>query len=266
MSASTHKHRAAFTLSLRTISPSLSALHASRLRLVPTEGRERDLGPDRPQVPPLTTLTCVQCGHASVRVRVARSGTKKGNGNGKQKTRKITDTNRYQDRGKKRENSRKVADEYGTRKQIPPRVLERTCTMCAFIEHTPVPRGAAALFKSSSSVRKARRAARSRSEETETVERISGAEAASGGGGSSLFSSDSHRTTPQPVAALAGARPPAHTPPVQSLPRAPDPAPKNRLKKKPGLRELLERNRQRQDAAAREKAAPGGLSSFLDGL
>ena len=271
MSTTTNKHRAAFTLALRSVSPSLSALHASRLRLIPPNERERALGPDRPQPPPLTTLTCVQCGHAPVRVRVVRlgagNGKNKAKAKAKAKTKQITPNtthgNNNQEKHPQTSTSTKVVDDHATRNDPSQRVIDRTCMTCAFVERILISRGAAASFRSTSSScgRKARRVARSRTGDTRTAP-ATGNDSSSGRATPSLGLSDLPATTPRPVIAPVS----AHTPPAgRHTPTVPDPAPKKRPKKKSGLQELLERNRQRQDAAARAKAS-SGLSSFLDGL
>lgn len=284
MSSTTNKYRATFTLALRTISPSFSALHASRLRHHLNQPDERGTAESSPQAPPLTTLTCVQCGHASVRLRFVRlKSRKKSQKHRQRRGRPQTLTaGGHTGKGRGRDTVNAMAgDSNPYTGHTAARVLERTCETCAFVERMPAPRGAAAaLFRSrrcsgDNTVRKTRRAA----SDTMRVGTTSSqpqygvfvhdtSRSTHGIYRGGVTHAESHSASPAvspvtptpfiPTPVTLHPAPPTHTPI-----HTPSAAPKKRSKKKPGLQELLARNRARQ---RENHSAPGGLASFLDGL
>lgn len=219
MSTVTNKHRQAFTLALRNVSPSFAALHASRLRLRP-ESEDHRAGV---QTPPLTTLTCLRCGYTSVHVRIVRL---------------------KQTQQKRRQNQNQALSHVIPQDTLA-RVIQRTCRTCAFVERIPVPRGAAVVFGKTPRRTKAVDGSRAVSSDTNAVVVQAAPTQSTGSSSSSPWQSPQ----PQP-------QPPKKT---------------SRPKKKPGLHDLLARNRQRQHNHDRDRGMDGdatgsGLASFLSGL
>lgn len=217
----TNKHRQAFTLALRNVSPSFAALHASRLRLRP-ESEDHRAGV---QTPPLTTLTCLRCGYTSVHVRIVRL---------------------KQTQQKRRQNQNQASSHVIPQDTLA-RVIQRTCTTCAFVERIPVPRGAAVVFGKTP-------------RRTKAV--VDGSRAAS--------SSDTNAVVIQgaPTPSTGSGSP---SPWQSPQPQIQHPKKTSRPKKKSGLHDLLARNRQRQQHHDRDRemdgdAAGSGLASFLSGL
>ncbi|KIJ56804.1 hypothetical protein M422DRAFT_40387 [Sphaerobolus stellatus SS14] len=225
-------HQSTIIDALRTISPGLAALHASRL----TRKQHALQSPE--QRTPLTPRTCTRCGYASLSVRVRT---------------RSTSTKGIQPEGNKNENKKnKEKASLPTRTRT--RVLERTCPTCGFVEAVPLPRGNAQLY---TSVRRRVSAPIVSRSEMQPVPQAQ---------------IQAQPCIPSPSPSVSASSSKANSMANSPVPASPVPKPEGvppkRNKKKSGLQELLARNRAReeQEKNKMKKGTAGSLSSFLEDL